>query len=314
MLALVLLPSLAWGLLHRPEMDYQDSLLAQYAAVGPGEIPARLLEQVQAVVDGLLLDLLQTPALRWVLLPLELIAAGVAGWRFFKLQPDGWFVAAYTALLIVWPYPAEAPRLVWVLLPFLLAYPLWAGNAAAAMLAGRRAFTLEVVRWGIPLTLVLVLVPGFQLAIERRFHPATREYPGIAQLPEWYGVNAAAALASARLHLEVAQAIGELGAQVPEGECVYAVKPPVVTFYAHRVSLTPPNDRVGAELFDAAIRRAGCRYFLLLALASPSYPEPYYPNKRLRGQAELIDTVRTRRDSSGSFVAALARLKPGAPP
>jgi hypothetical protein len=101
-----------------------------------------------------------------------------------------------------------------------------------------------------------------------------------------------------------------LGEDVPEGDCVFAIKPSVVACLSGRVSKRPPAVQADAAAFERALRAGGCRYLYLLALASPSYPVVMYPHQRLEGRLDVVRTARMRgTEDPGDVVGVLARLR-----
>jgi hypothetical protein len=311
MLALSLLPFGAWTLLRQPDHSYGDALLA-YAQAPAAAIARQLAENLEALAWGLGANVLQTRPLLWVVVPVALVSAAVLVWRFCRWYVDAWYIAAYLALIVLWPYPSEAQRFGWVVMPWLLGYAVLAADRGAARFSNRPGVVQSAIRWSGPAVLALLIAPSFLIAAQRRAHAATQETPALAQLPEWYGADPVAARAEALLHLDMARAMQELGRQVPEGECVISIKPATVTFYSGRESFVPPFDDVDDGAFRAGLDAARCRYVLLLAATQPpQYPEPYYPKERLGERLEIVEVRTPSRDDSRRVVAALGRLVEG---
>ena len=304
--AVVLLPSLAWTLLRQPEQGY-GHVLAAYGQAPAAAVVRQLAANAQSVAWGFAANVLQTTTLLWAMIPLSLAAGAVLAWRFCRWQADAWYLAAYLALIVVWPYPSEAQRFCWVVLPWLLGYTVWAAVWAAARVgAGPVAHGIRGTGVAV---LALLVAPSVAITAQRWFHPAVQANPALVHLPEWYGADPGVARAEAELHLEMVRAIQQLGTRVPEGECLYSIKPATVTFYTARESFGPPFDEVDDAAFAGAFDAPRCRYVLLLAATQPpQFPEAYYPKERLGERLEIIEARGSGYDASGRVVAALGKL------
>lgn len=309
-LALALAPTMLWQAFQGPGQGYQSSLLGGYLTMSPAQLLDALALQATAILDGVVTNFVKIPGLDGVMAAAAGLALVVAAARLWRLRPDAAYVWAYLGLVVIWPYPGEAVRFAWVLVPLLLGYLVLGAGAAGARLVAAGG------RWGgaLPWALVLVLaVPtsaSFALALQRALHPVTGQVPGLRHLPQWYGVDFERSLAAGQFHLAVDRAVREMGAQVPESECIFAIKTPIVAFHAGRLSKSPPPFSTDEAAFEAQLRDDGCRYFLLLGLASPSYPQPYYPAARLGERLEPLESRILKLNGREVVVAALARLHP----
>jgi hypothetical protein len=309
MLSLALAPAMAWAVFHRSEQSYTGGLRQHYLEASLSDIAGRFYGNAVSIVWGLISNLIQTANLLWIAVTLCLVAAAMGAWRVLKSRADAWYVFAYLGLMVIVPYPAEATRYAWVLSPLALGYMVLAGFHGARWVRTESPAIRSGLRWGLPLALAVLLIPGFSLAINRWVHPLTQETPALRHLPEWYGVDGASARLAAEQHLQLAGAIKELGSQVPPDRCLFAIKPSIVTYYAQRHSVGPPFEQLDDETFTRQLRSRGCVYFILLPFASPSYATPYYPLGRLENRLEILAVHTSNHDESGSIVVILAKLK-----
>lgn len=302
----MLAPALAWSLGREGQENYGQAL--QVILATPITDAARqLVTNAAAILQGVAASLQPAPAPGAVLAVLGLIAIAATGWRFARLEPDAWYAAAYLAMIVLWPYPSEAQRFGWVLLPLLLASLVWAGEQLARLAAARMPAVQPWLRWLLPGVAGLLVLPGFLQSAQRALQPAARAQPALARLPEWYGTDPAAAAREAGAHLDMARALAELGRQVPAGECIFSIKPVTVAYYARRDGFGPPPPRLEGAAFESWLARPGCRHFLLLAATDGAvFPEPYYPRERMKDRLEILDL---RTDADGHVVAALARIR-----
>jgi hypothetical protein len=303
------IPVMVWQLSRGSREVYAQGLLSHYAGLDPAQAVATLLRNMHAFAGGVADNLVQLASLAPIGLVLLLTGIFVGTGRLVRGKADAAYAYAYGGLMIVWPYPAEAQRFAWVLVPLVIGYAMLGGQWLAARLPDRSATLRRVLPWA------LLLVPGvpiastFALAVERALHPVTRELPAVRHLPEWYAIDREGALQSAQFHLAVAASIRSLGEAVPADECIFSIKTPIVAYYTQHISKSPPGVQFDDAAFAAELERKGCRYFLLLGFASPAYPEPYYPSRRLRDRLEMLDSRVLRIGDYETVVAILARLR-----
>ena len=90
----------------------------------------------------------------------------------------------------------------------------------------------------------------------------------------------------------IRQGLQELGDVVPDGECVYSIKPSIVGLFTHRVARLPPAEEASDASFLEGINAGGCRYVFAIAYVSPTYATPYYPLERLADAAMVVRELR----------------------
>lgn len=297
-------PTLAWSLVHHPAMSYGEGLATMYGGRRATDLVVMLAYQALSFVDGLARNFAVTPALLGVLGVVGLPAIATAVRRFVARKADAWYFFAYAGLIVLWPWPGESRRFAWVVAPLVLGYAF----LGADELVTRFAPLHHALRALLPLAMGLVLIPGFELALERRFDAEARADARLAHLPDWYEVAPAQARRHAQIHLAVVSAVQEFGAEIPADACAYTIKPAELAVLAHRDGRLMPNGHAGDAEFDQFLRHGPCRYALGLALTSPAYGRPYYPIERIAARAEILDT---RRIAPGDrYSAILAELRP----
>ena len=270
--------------------------IAVYSAqAGPmysGDAAARLLAQLGAELRGLEIGWLEdwlgegrasAPALVTFLIA----AICCAGWlrRLAALRFDAIYVGLYLALLLVWPFPDAAQRLSYVIVPVLLAQ----GGLLVQALAGARAGSQKLAA-ALACGCALVLLPSLLLTVQRFTMPIPHEKELIRHTQGWYRpLDARNGVLSAEFLVKLVADLPAVAGRVPEGACVFSEKPTVVSLYSGRMSHFPPP--AGGD--DAAFREqiGRCRFAYVLALTSPSFPEPYYPAGRLEGRTRALSTL-----------------------
>ena len=135
---LAMLPVAAWSLLRStlPQAEnYTDSLTLESIRTVYGGIVPWLAGQPFRMVEGAASALANVPgpvaiSLSGLLAFLAVLAA-LVGWR----RLDAQFLILYCGIVFVWPFPAEMPRFMGLLLPVVLVL----AARGAAWLAGLRA-------------------------------------------------------------------------------------------------------------------------------------------------------------------------------
>ncbi|MEX2480908.1 MAG: hypothetical protein WD928_08605 [Gammaproteobacteria bacterium] len=177
-------------------------------------------------------------------------------WRLGAHELDAYYVAGYGLLLLVWPYPDHAPRLVYAIAPLLI---ILAGVGSASLgalvdwLLGSRPASL-------PLLALLVLSCASSAPLAGRY--LTRlpsDLDGYHATRYWLSAaSPAAGTADLRVKRAMARLMENAGSVVSPRDCIYARNPQAVMFYARRVSWPPATG-------DRRPTRPRCRFHLLLA-------------------------------------------------
>ena len=232
------------------------------------------------------------------------LGLSAAVWRTVSGKMDGFYVWVYIAMITLWPFPAEAQRLVLVLIPVLLWQIAWACSRLKVKLPNTGLMFTGV------LTILLVSsLPEVALTFQRYHHSLPPTVPADYKHTDgWYAPDIRIASYWVQSMAAVETDLSQLNGSVPPEACIFAIKPSVVALLADRVSKAPP--KIEQQNFDQAIQAGGCNYFYLLSFTSPTYPSPLYPYQRLQGRLEIIRTSGIERmDGQKQMLAALARIQ-----
>jgi hypothetical protein len=227
--------------------------------------------------------------------------------RLWQLKIDALFLGGYFAILLVWPFPAERVRFFLPAVPILVVQLFLALHAARPRL-GERFSTLGP-RLAV-LVLAITVLPSLALTVRRHMEPMPSELAGYRQSPEWYGSGThEQRLSSVYQYERVQTGFVELGTSVPIKDCIYSIKPALVGLFAQRKSYRSPlpDSALGKQLNPMLTE---CRYVHMLAFASPTFSEPFYPLGRWGDGLELIHATRVvQADQNSPVVGLLAKIR-----
>lgn len=312
MLVAAAAPAVAWAVFHQPPRGYADAFLSHYGpAPGFGAVVERTATYVAATAGGLVSNVVQTPRLHWIVAALGVLALSMTLRRFARGEPDAWYVMANLGLLAIWPYPQDAARLAWVVVPVLLGHFLLAADelvARAPAVSDRLRSTLHRVVPAIPL---LIVLPGLIFLIGRAYHPLTTQRAAMRHLPEWYEPWLQAAHWLTELHLATAAGLRSFADRIPDGQCAFSTMPLVAGFYTGHPVVPPPAETVDDGAFEQGLAHAGCRHFILTYDAGLGYRTAHYPLGRMEHRLEIIAEQRIDVGPPDErLAAALAVLRP----
>ena len=284
-------PFVAWSLAGRSQQagfsNYLGQFTGRYAEDAGGVLWHQVAGESRRLLEAWARGWTGYPDLSAPLNRVALLIGLVclAGWllRLVRLRLDALYVAFYFGLLLVWPFPAEAERLEYVLVPVLLAEGTLLLHSCGKVLGKTGGPRLLAAGVG---ALALLITPSLVLTIQRYFLPAPRGYELVRHTPEWYGDDRLRATPAALVMAINFSSLRNAGSLVPPGACIFSIKPSVVTLYTERASYLPPPIAADDAAFQQGILR--CRYLYPMALVSPSFPEPFYPLGRLNGRGKAL--------------------------
>lgn len=265
-------------------------------------IAASLLRQANAVAEGwvgsLILFWVEGQPVRGVLAVAVgcLALAGVV-LRIRAGKADGWMIAGYVAVFLVWPFYDQMGRFLFPVLPVLVLYAFLA--AAAGLRALGRA---PVIAYALLVALVLSLsLPALAFIHQRAQAPGR-----FAEIVDWYRTpGLAEARARAGIHLDLLadmEAIRKLTS--PEDRIMW-VAPAYIALLSDRRGIPAPEPGLAPAAYRQAVRESGADYVFLTL---------YHPRDTLRsvawqaGTRALADKasiVHLRTKDEGSVVTSM---------
>jgi len=265
-------------------------------------IGASLLKQAHAVAEGWVGSLL----LYWVEgRPLRAVLAGAVGGlaiagmvlRLLAGKADGWMMAGYLAVFIVWPFYDQMGRFLFPVLPVLVLYAFLAAGAALRAL-GRP----PVYGQGLLVALVLSLTLPALAFIHQRAQAPGR----ITEIVDWYRTPALGeARARAQVHLDLLADMEEIRRLTRAEDRIMWVVPSYVALLAGRRGIAAPEPGLASQAYRQAVRNSGADYVFL---------SRYHPRDTIRtlawqaGTRALADgakVVHLRTQDGGSVVTSM---------
>lgn len=297
-----------WWLLSRGVAGYGDAWQRVAAEQGAGDYLGR---QGWALWQGWL-ELWQPWGGGHWIGGITLGFAALGCWlRCRQWQVDAAYVVSYGLLLLAWPFPAEAARLIYVVMPLLLWQAWhgadWCGRAAQRNWpAGSRLGALGYL-WLV--CCAMAIAPATLRLIGHSqwdFPPAIQPYRGMTAVLKAPDQVQAVRIAEEKAF--AAAALQRLRSRLPAASCVQSIKPTIVTAYSGLRSRVPVLPQATPGEFAASLR--ACPYLLLLSFNSPSYPQ-MYPAERLGSLpgvtvVEKFETMRP--DGQVWFLGVLVRV------
>jgi len=224
--------------------------------------------------------------------------------RLIARKFDGLYSLFYLLLVLIWPFPVEARRLIFVIIPILLVQGLLLLKRLPRLELGARAYRIAP---AMVLAIIAISIASpFALVITRFMQPLPSGLESYKRQPDWYFDQPREAITRVLIARALTESMGKISDYVPEGSCIYSIKPSIVSFYSHRISVGPPPERVAAAAFRDAIKNGNCKYFYLLP-SSPSFRQPFYPYERIKDTFTVVVESRLT-DQNSSVVAVLGRL------
>jgi hypothetical protein len=278
-----------WQLLSpRAGPGYFSFLTARYAVDPVAGLIAHLTIAVDSLLDSWTVDFTMSQSGISVMGLLGLVCLAGTAYRAVQCKLDGIYGAAYLGLILIWPYPEEMTRLLSVVVPILLVQGMLLLEHLPPVRL--RGFALKP-SWILPLAIALIMAPSLFLIALRFVQPLPAEYAGFRHTPEWYAPDRRQALFSAVSDKLRIDHLKQIPAQVTEGDCVYSIKPSIVAYYGHRISVISPRPELDDADFSKYLDQNGCRYFFLLGFGTSNYPSRYYPLERMRKSLTIVSVM-----------------------
>lgn len=287
--AAAIVPLAAWNLFSHHESSGYLSVLAEKYRVEPlASFIRNLSIEIRVLWIGWISNFTGSYVLAPLLGFLAAICVGGALYRAYRRRLDGFYSITYLVLILVWPFPAEAQRLLFVIVPVLLVQGVLLLELLPRLWIGDREIKPVYVLF---VAVFLVIVPDLALTTSRFLKPLPAELSDYRRMPGWYAVDPDEARMNVMSSRSLVENLESIRAVVPEKQCIYAIKPSIVSYLSQRISYAPPKPQLDVAAFDAYIGQTKCRYVYMMAFSSPTFPEPYYPLSRVRNSLRIVGSA-----------------------
>lgn len=284
-----MLPIFVWQLVStQTAPGYISSLIERYGSDPLTAFINHLGVEAQMIATGWIINFTSSSIGLLVMAVIGVICLAGLIDRIVHRRFDGFYVAFYLLLILIWPFPAEAQRFVLVIAPILLAHGMLLLDRV--VLKKITAISAKT-SWLLIVASMLIVLPSLLLTVQRFMQPAPPMIESFRRTSEWYALDPREARDNASFSKALVEHLRSATVHVPEGECIYSIKPSVVGYYARRVSVIPPRHYFDSATFDDYLKRTNCRYFYLLGFISPSFPSLYYPLQRLENQLVFVSAA-----------------------
>lgn len=228
-------------------------------------------------------------------------------YRLYNKKLDGIYVILYISMIIVWPFPAESMRLLFPVIPLLI----FQASLFIKFITSKLNFKENLLIGNIVIegALLILLIPTLILTIERFNIKIDENIQSYKRTNAWYDIDLNKAVNDVNLYHEILSGFKQAKEYIPEGECVYNIKPSIASLHMQRNSKRPPLVEVNDEEFYRLLEQSGCSYFYLMSVYSPSYRVAFYPLERMGEKLEIMKVDNSYHNNKKYTVTILAKLK-----
>lgn len=285
--AVALLPFLAW-LGYRRSLPGTESYLhvfdLNYMIDELGGWPELLYLQPLALLRGLAKNFDHDPGgVAYGVATLVLVFAALGWWQRARVRAlDAVFLFFYFGVILVWPYPREAPRFLTFILPLLYFYT-WLGIMASVHRWSEERSRTRIATTALGALFAIGSVATIWHFVDLatlRLEPELRREMRTQLFFHTPDRNAAAraAEASTRMRFAAREVLNE----VPDDDCVYASLPSVIKIHGSIRVLRYPWRFVDGIPIERQL--AQCNYFFVAGMEGvvPGH-RPFYPSEQLKG-------------------------------
>lgn len=285
-LAIAILPVAAWHQFHHASVDYGRILGAVYGSDWKTALLQQLAEELPALRSGFAGNFTLFEGFG----PLTDLLGGLCllatACRALRRNLAALYVLANLAILMVWPYPEEARRFVWVLIPLLLAQPPlllaeWRREPPTGRIPRSLCFFMA-------LAVLTMAVPSAAFMVKARREAATAGVPGAAGYHVWYVPDRSDAAYGVGFESTIVQALADVQAIVPPADCIMAARPDIVSYFTHRRSYFLPLESVPDAAFMPMLHEQGCHYVFAYGVGDARYETSMYPSARIADTGEIM--------------------------
>lgn len=295
-------PLLLWYIPHRGS-DYAVSLQLHYGGGALAGLFNQLHRELPALRAGFTSDFSDLTAPNYLIDGLGILCLLAAVWQAARLRPEGLYALAYLAIVLVWPFPQEAQRFLWPVLPVLL------GNLLLTLAALRRqapdGAVGNIAAAGLAAMVAVMALPPIAHAGLRYREALASSRPTARGFRAWYLPDAGDADHQVAVQIAIIETMRRISRNVPPGDCVVATRPDLIVYYAQRYAVYPPLDAIPDPYFQKILRAPGCRYVYVDMAIDQRYPVPMHPLERLGSNIRVVDEANLSAGANALLTVAM---------
>jgi hypothetical protein len=285
-------------------VSYVNALIAHYS----DDTLTKILEQIQRessfLWQGWLANFEAGMAniIIGVFLGLCLLSAVI---RIYQRKLDGYYLLFYFTIMLLWPYPAEAKRLIYIVLPIMVGQFLFSLNLIPKLSLGKiyirpvSLFTLAI---------LIVSLPGTALIVKRFLQPLPAELEPFRRNKFLYYSNQQVAHKNLLYAKTLIEDLKTLDAKLPEDATIYGIKPSIISLYSQRLTLLPPANIAADKSLQLSKDKVQPIFYYMMGITSPTHPIPYYPFEEIKDQLEILHVAKSGNGDAAPVIAILSRL------
>lgn len=304
-----ILPMVLWHLLHQAQLGYGSALAAAYSSGFLHGLYRQLTTELPALRQGFANNFLIGDQFRFIADALGLVCLLSVAHRVSRLEADGIYVAAYLLLLLIWPFPEEASRFLWVVIPIGLGQVLLLPGFKSHGAKASQSFGITAC---LLMAITLVMTAPTLCHIASRYIAADKSStPGAWGFVSWYGSDSRKAEESVSIQVTLIDALRRIPEIVPQDGCVLSVRPEWIRYYSHRKSSFPPLNSTPEPFFHIGIHDSGCDFIFAISSITSRYPLPMFPMDRIGDEVDVASYSLLPSDSSDRvrLLSLLAKFK-----
>ena len=222
--------------------------------------------------------------------------------RLVRRHPDAIYLCGYLLVLLVWPYPAQLERFIFVMMPFAIIYGLYALVHIQSWLGSN---VLHVAMPAYGLVMLLVMAPTLAV-MWSRYISADGVSPEQARSIQWLQAPDTGKVVSSQNTMQrIYRFMQRARHHVPRDDCILSTTPAYLMLHSGRMSRKPSHHESSDN--DFYMDLVECGYVLMIAaVPKPSVGNPaMYPYERIKDRMRVIDVMYDRAGDDDSYVLAM---------
>ena len=302
------LPGILWNLFNDQKSDSYATMVVNHLSENSfAEVIRQFMQQAMFMLDIWQTNFTLGKAGSMVLAAFALIAlAGMCG-RVYRRKLDGIYGFLYMGMIVFWPYPAEASRLLYPLVPVMLMWlfclpDLFKINVDSLAKLKQGRVLLAVV-------FLLLVIPNVALTVTRFLTPLEEGLSPFRRTYAWQAENLLVAKDRIVRYRALTLALEQVANVIPEDKCVYSIKPSITGVFTGRISKIPPKPQLDEQAFKEELVSGDCEFFLFYAFSSPTFPHAYYPWGRVQDDIKIVQAYHFKNGADNDAIAVLAKLR-----